>query len=396
MTAANASTVTAKVKCGQTITKSIRLANNLVGCTGTGLVIGADHVTIDLAGHSITGINTRGSEGIADDGHAGARIQNGRVEGFFLNGVGLRNAPRSSVTGLTIRKIGAGGMEPDASAGVLVKSSPHARVASNAISNDVSAFQSDGVDVLSSAGSSVTGNHVLKNAWDGMFVLQSPATRIIGNTFNGNQNQGVELNAGSDHSVLSRNHAADNVSNGLVVGAVSGVLLDRNTVSGNGDNGIFLFDLHDSRLTNNRAGGGNGAGIDLEGGQNGSADNTVVNNDSSGNLFAGIVIDNADRNQLTGNVSNGNLGAPGEGGGIVLISANGNVLRSNRVIGNHDVGIGVFEDEPGDSTGNTLARNTAIHNAGHGIDAVAGTIDGGGNLAHNNTPLPNCLGVVCR
>lgn len=59
------------------------------------------------------------------------------------------------------------------------------------------------------------------------------------------------------------------------------------------------------------------------------------------------------------------------------------------------MGVGVFQDAPGDSAGNKLAGNTANDNEAHGVDAVDGTVDGGGNVAHRNTPLPNCLGVVC-
>ncbi len=357
--------------------------------------MGAARITIDLAGHSISGLNAAGSEGIADDGHGGVRIQNGTIERFFLNGVGLRNAPYSSVSHLTIRKIGAGGVDGEASAGVLVKNSPHTSVVASTITNDVAAFQSDGVDVLSSKGTAITGNRLVKNAWNALFVLDSPSSRVIGNSLDGNQHQGLEMNLGSDHSVVAWNHVANNASNGLVVGAVSGVLIDHNTVAGNGDNGIFMFDLHTARITHTRA-SGNGAGIDLEGGQHGSTGNQIADNDTSRNLFVGIVVDNADHNLVSHNVSNGNLGAPGEGGGIIVTAANGNVVRANVVAGNHDVGIGVFEDQPGDTTHNTLARNTAVHNGAHGIDAVVGAIDGGGNLAHGNTPLPNCLGVVCH
>ena len=73
----------------------------------------------------------------------------------------------------------------------------------------------------------------------------------------------------------------------------------------------------------------------------------------------------------------------------------GNTVRGNVANRNRDVGIGVFEDQPGDSTGNVLTANVANSNRNHGISAVDGTIDGGGNIAHGNTPLPNCLGVSC-
>jgi len=78
LVAAEAAPASTVVTCGQTLTSSTRLANTLVGCSGDGLVIGADNITVDLAGHSISGVNAAGSEGIADDGHGGVRIQRGR------------------------------------------------------------------------------------------------------------------------------------------------------------------------------------------------------------------------------------------------------------------------------------------------------------------------------
>ena len=203
----------------QTLTSSTRLANNLVGCSGDGLVIGAANITVDLAGHSISGVNAAGSEGIADDGHRGVRIQNGTIANFFLNGVGLRGAPRSAVSNVTIRKIGAGGGENDTSAGVLVKDSPNTLVTAT-VTNDVSAFQSDGVDVLSSAGTTVTGS-VVDNAWNGIRCASHPGTRLIGNAPMGTRtrNRG-ELRV--DGILLAGKHAGNNVSDGLVVGEVSG------------------------------------------------------------------------------------------------------------------------------------------------------------------------------
>ena len=215
--AASAATATV-VKCGQVVTSSITLANNLSNCPGGGLVIGANNLTIDLAGHSISGVNKRGSEGIADDGHPGARIQNGTIQRFFLNGVGLRGAPRSVVSNMTIQGIGAGNVEGDASAGVLVKNSKGTSVLNNKVSNNVVSFQSDGVDVISSPGTTVRGNVLAANSWDGMVVLFSPDSTVTANTVQGNKNQGLELNGASDRSVVSGNFAGNNAVNGLTVG----------------------------------------------------------------------------------------------------------------------------------------------------------------------------------
>lgn len=115
------------VVCGQTLTGDTRLANDLVNCPADGLIIGADHITVDIAGHSVDGVNAAGSEGVSDDGHGGLQIQNGVITDFFSNGVALRNAPHSAVRNLTIRRIGDGGVEGDASAGFWSRNRPRAR-----------------------------------------------------------------------------------------------------------------------------------------------------------------------------------------------------------------------------------------------------------------------------
>jgi parallel beta-helix repeat protein len=358
-------------------------------------VIGADNIALDLAGHSISGVNASRSEGIADDGHGGITVKNGTISNFFLNGIALRRAPGSVVSHMTIRKIGAGGVAGEASAGVLVEKSPRTSVSNSTVSNDVSAFQSDGVDVLQSAGAVISGNRLTRNAWDGMFVFLSSRARVVGNTLDGNQNQGVEVNSGFDHVLLLGNDAAHNVSNGLVVGAISDAHVWRNRLTGNGGSGLFMFDLLNSSIILNRA-HENGVGIDLEGGQHGSTGDLVMSNDTSRNGFVGLLVaDGSNNNFVVGDLSNANQGSPGNGGGIVLLSVTGNVVRGDVANFNLSVGIGVFEGTPGDSTGNVVTDNVANSNHAHGIEVVTGTIDGGGNIAHHNTPPPNCLGVVC-
>jgi nitrous oxidase accessory protein NosD len=228
-----------------------------------------------------------------------------------------------------------------------------------------------------------------------LFVLSSPHVAITWNTLNDNPNQGVEVNADSDHALLAHNVARNNRNDGVAVGAVSDVRIEANTLTGNVNAGLFMFDLFRSRVSGNRA-SGNGAGIDLEGGQVTSRNNQIVHNDTSRNVFVGLVLgSNANHNTVAGNVANANRGVPGEGGGIIVFAAKDNALRGNVANNNLDVGIATFSDTPGDATGNVLTRNQANGNGAHGIDAVAGTVDGGGNTAHHNHPLPNCLGVVC-
>jgi hypothetical protein len=83
------------VHCGQTLTSSVRLANDLANCSGPGLVVGADGITVDLNGHTIDGtVDTApdcslppfGTPGIDTGGHNHLTIENGTVQ-HFLNGI---------------------------------------------------------------------------------------------------------------------------------------------------------------------------------------------------------------------------------------------------------------------------------------------------------------------
>ena len=381
-------------QCGQTVTASTKLKHDLVGCAGNGLVVGADNITIDLNGHSIRGVNAPGSIGIADDGHQRVKIKNGTIADFFVNGVRLHDAARSVVRNMHIVRIGDGGVEGQFSAGVLIDASAGVKVSDSFISNAVQAFQSDGIDILGSPGAVVRGNRIVRNSWNGVVAIESPHSQVVRNVLDGNGNQGIEVNAGSDAVVLARNIARGNTQSGLVVGAVHGARVVDNRLSGNNGAGLFSFDLIDSLIAGNDS-RNNGEGIELTGGQFGSHGNRILRNRTDGNLDVGILLEeNANANRVSGNSVTGNREA--QGAGILVFASTGNVIDDNDVDRNAGDGIGIFEEVPGTAAGNTLTRNTAKRNGGHGINsAVDGTIDGGGNKARANGTPPDCVGVVC-
>ncbi len=187
----------AALQCGATLTKSTKLTADLLRCPGTALVIGADGITVNLNGHTISGTNAAGGEGIANDGHAGVRIVGGgKITDFRLNGIGIRKAPKSVVRGVTIRRIGAGGVEgEEVSAGIYVSESPGSQLVGNDVANDVKAYQSDGAVVLKSRGILVRSNKLSHNAWNGLALFESPGSRIVGNEFDANGNNGTSVNA---------------------------------------------------------------------------------------------------------------------------------------------------------------------------------------------------------
>lgn len=359
----------AEASCGQTVTASVTLASDLVGCAGSGLVVGAAGITIDLGGHTLRGTNAPKSAGIENNGYPNVRIVNGTISGFRDFGVAIRNARGNTVDRLTVRQIGEGNKESDhlGAAGVLLDHSPGGVVTRSVVTNNVNAWQSDGVDVLFSRGTRIEKNRLSNNAWNGLAVIQSPSSRVIGNTLDHNANNGLEANTGNGVSI-SGNGANRNVHVGLVVGSISGATVGGNSATANGREGLFFFDLARSSILGNTS-TGNAAGIALLGGQHGSTGNRIVGNQATRNRGDGIGVNGA------------NAKSP----------ANGNLLSGNTASANR--GQGVVVD--GSATANRLQRNVANGNARHGISAVAGSIDGGGNRARANRVPPQCVGVAC-
>ncbi len=314
---------------------------------------------------------------------------------FRVNGVGIRDAQRSVVRGMTIRRIGDGGLEGEpVSAGIAVYDSPGSQIVGNDVSNDISAYQSDGADILNSPGTALKGNRLSQNNWDGLALIESPSSQLIGNELDDNGNNGTEINGGSDFALVTGNHADGNANVGIVLGSARDAHVIGNSAQNN-DTGFLFFDLHDSLISMNSA-SGNRDGLDLAGGQFGSDGNQVLGNNASRNTSTGIgLIVGANDNVVAGNVANQNQAPVGEGGGIYVEASTGNQLIANVANANLDTGIVFYEDTPGDTAGNSLKTNTANRNQNHGIDAVVGTIDGGGNHASGNAIPPQCVNVTC-
>jgi parallel beta-helix repeat protein len=378
------------VSCGQTLKASVRLANDLADCPGNGLVIGANGITVDLNGHTIDGTNAaKSNSGIADGdcgangqtckGHQNVTIENGTITGFHCNGVSLSGSRGIVVRNVTVSKVAAGTKQGDLCAGIFLMRSTGTRVLDSTVSNDVQAFQVNGIDVYSSPGTLVQKSRIDRNAGNGVAVFQSPRSRFVGNGLDGNRLIGLQVNNSSDSTLVTGNRARGNRTAGIAVGASSNLRVLDNTVSGNSEVGLLLFDLTGSLVRGNRA-SDNPNGIVLYGGQadvagfagkHGATRNELVANKATKNARSGILVrgdggkDVANDNLLSGNVANGN----GRNGGIVL---------------------------QGSASGNKLRDNTANANAGHGITATPGTIDAGGNRAHGNHRSPQCVAVACR
>ena len=149
----------------------------------------------------------------------------------------LHASPDALVRDLRVLRIGAGGVEPQTSAGSSSYGSSGVRVIDSVVRNDVDAFQSDGVVVLGSPGAVLRGNRLERNAWNGAVVLESPGARVTGNELDGTATNGVEVNGALRRGARRVEPRRGNAQFGLVVGASSDARMVGNDVSGNPEAG---------------------------------------------------------------------------------------------------------------------------------------------------------------
>jgi hypothetical protein len=75
-----AAPVAREVGCGEILTMSVRVLNDLIDCGGYGLIVGANNITIDLDGHLIDGVGL--DAGILNNGYDSVTITNGTITQF--------------------------------------------------------------------------------------------------------------------------------------------------------------------------------------------------------------------------------------------------------------------------------------------------------------------------
>lgn len=338
--------------CGATITADITLAADMT-CAGTALVIGADGITLDLGGYTLTGAGVTGSAGVANTGWRDGVITNGTIAGFFF-GIHFEGASNNVIRGVTAEGNVLSGM-------YLEEGSDDNRIESSAvINNGTPVYRGNGITINSSDGNTVTRTLATGNQTQGIFVgggagtAASANTRIRHNTSYGNVSNGIGILGGSGH-VVAENESTGNGGHGIsfsstpAAGRVTDSVIAGNVAAGNTLNGIALNDAHGNRLTGNDVSGNVLTGILLTGADG----NSVVANRAGGNLVHGLLVRaGADRNSFSGNAFDGNGSrgiSVGPGGGPAPA---GNTFTGNRAEDN--AGLFDVQDQTlGDGTAGT-------------------------------------------
>ena len=237
------------VHCGQTLTQSVRLANDLTNCPADGLVIGADGITVDLNGHTIDGTVAQPTDcenaprepaGIKNGGgdsrvYDRLTIENGKLQQFaqgFNAGSDTDGMADSRLHDLTVRDNSSGGLDMG-SGGLFTNRN---RVRHNLITGTRCG---NGIVVNSSDGSLVAENTVRDNL-GGILLCCSVRNVVRDNLVAHNADAGIAVCCDGRDNLIEHNKVFDNASLGILVFfGTEGTLVRENHVARNGDNIIL-------------------------------------------------------------------------------------------------------------------------------------------------------------
>lgn len=316
---------------------------------GPAITIHADHVTIDLDGHTITSLATNSSDVITNDtsGTRDIHLKNGKIIG---KGTGYHINLESAGGEFIVEDVTA--ISPEGGAGGIgIRIAGASTGYSRAIlrRNLVMSSYQAGVDLTYIDDGRIEENDVRGCLWSGIGVTYASNTVVARNTVADN-NDGIFLNH-AYNSFVTDNTLSDNYGYGLIVGDAVGTIVDRNASVKNGS-GMNLATL--------------GA--------------IVSNNNVSDNFFAGILIVN---NSTGCNIHHNTVARNGRtslmAGIEVYGGSNYNTVDWNTCMGNGSYGI-LFDSGPtGDAIGNIYSFNRTLNNAAAGISPGIGNLDAGFN-----------------
>jgi large repetitive protein len=366
--------------CGQVITQDTTLENDLTDCSGDGIVIGADGITLDLNGHTVEGspcdtdcAPNRGIDNTA--GYDGVQILDGTIRGFAYS-VALAGADENTLDALTV-----GGFP-------VVRSFIGVSL-SHSFDNEldhISAFGGDPAVLLSAS----DGNTISRSSLDGgvsirvgrsLALLDGSDENLVERSRLGGEGGAAVFNSTGNR--LIRNHLGGE-GDAIGLAGARRTMIARNTLmaSGFGAIAIVMYTDSDDNVIRDNELPSNGMSI------RGDRNRIKRNDVQAGFAFldqSAIEILGGDANRVVRNRAR-----DGADDIAVRSGASATLIQRNVVVDALDDGIDA------DAPGTVIRANTANGNGDLGIEAVEGVIDGGGNRASGNGNPLQCLNVVCQ
>ena len=354
----------AQVNCGDTITTDTTLHKDLVNCPNNGILIGADHITLDLNGHTIDGDGTpAGGCDVAETEFCDVGVVNFRHDGVTVKDGSLRQFGGAVNFFGPLRHNRLLGISASRSAdvGIQLLKTSRSLIRDSSANRSISRLLGFGLALYSTRHLRVVGDSFRHNAGDAVHTVDSNSDLIKANLMARNGGQAFVLEGGKRNEIR-RNRVVQN-SVGIALGPGIRNIIAGNHISG-GRDGIRIEKGHENLVAHNLVAHTHRAGIRL-GIKHpfiGGAHNVVRRNRVRDSRVDGFVVVKKDRHSL---------------------------LERNIAKGSGDDGFDI------ESSSTTLTRNRAAHNGGFGIQAVLGVNDGGGNRAHGNGNPLQCVNIVC-
>ncbi|MFH1789352.1 MAG: right-handed parallel beta-helix repeat-containing protein [Candidatus Altiarchaeota archaeon] len=332
--------------CGETIDEDTNLTSDL-NCSGHGLLIGADSITLDCKGYLISRnepVNMSSEQyffGILLQNRSNVTIKNCETRFFWL-GILLNYSNDCSLINNTVRDNGGG---------VGIFSSSSNNLTSNVI---ISNYACVGI-IDGSENNIFTGNTVNGSIEDAIHISWSDNNIFINNVVNHNSDKAFEIQYSSNHT-LTGNFIDNNGDDGIYLHSVSYTLISNNTLSNNREEGIYLSSSSESNnVTLNTIITNGGSGIDMR-----SSSNHIISNNLSNNDAYGIYLTSSN-NILLSNTVNHHIAFPGIG----LYGTNNTVINNTANYNEYGIYVSSYTD---------INDNTVKFNFKHGIfDAIGST-----------------------
>ncbi|MHC4618136.1 MAG: right-handed parallel beta-helix repeat-containing protein [Planctomycetota bacterium] len=294
-------------------------------CSGVGIVVESDNVTIDLMGYNLVGPAPVESTGISMEHRSNVEVRNGTVENFnygiYAYGSSGRGHRIINVRVLSnvyrgIDLAGYGHLVRDCTAadngGYAIVAGEGSTVTGN------TACLNDSTAIIAGKGSTVTGNTAYKNQLTG--IAAGSGATVCGNTAYLNEYIGISASSGS---VVSGNSVYECNNTGIAVG--SACTVSDNAVRSNQRHGISTS--YGCTVTNNTAYYNNRADVDGYAGIRVNWGCLVKGNTCRANLKANLYISGDD------SAVEENLVTDSSGSGIHFLG-NNNFWANNRARGN--------------------------------------------------------------
>jgi hypothetical protein len=236
----------ANVSCGQTITVSTVLDGNVGPCEA-GITIGADGITFDLNGFTITGTAATGDgPGVYGLGRTGVTVKAGIVTAFDA-GVVFENGSGNTVTQMQLLH-NRGTTSTDFGDGIGFYFSNNNFATKNLVQDN---GPYDGIGVLVATGNTIDQNKIIDNNQSTSNTagirLENLGTRpssnniVTRNFVSGSGIFGIELFAGATGNQIRFNQVTANHLDGLKIFAGgTGNILEGNISKSNSGNGIAV------------------------------------------------------------------------------------------------------------------------------------------------------------